>query len=266
MIDEIVPSLSLSAFLKGFEELSASLESLPHLISNAEEAFKALGGTDFDELLRDPRSGRVSLFQQQDGPPTISARLNAACWDILMRESGLMTFMDSKKREEWRQSVRLHNLPQLSAENIVNAFKELHGCRQEMFELGVVNVFRGLSWRFKTNDPVKFKKRLIIRCLFNASRMRSSVHLSLNTRAADELDDLLRVFTLCDQRPEPDFRQRIYLAIEAAQRAGENHISNPYFTLRWFLKGTGHIEFLRPDLVDELNRIVARRHPMALPE
>ncbi|EFH2976473.1 DUF4942 domain-containing protein, partial [Escherichia coli] len=38
-----------------------------------------------------------------------------------------------------------------------------------------------------------------------------------------------------------------------------------YFTIRAFLKGTVHIMFRRPDLVDRLNDIIARHFPEALP-
>ena len=39
-----------------------------------------------------------------------------------------------------------------------------------------------------------------------------------------------------------------------------------YFDLKWFLKGSCHVTFTRPDLVDKLNAIIAKHHPNALPE
>ncbi|KAB0107145.1 DUF4942 domain-containing protein, partial [Escherichia coli] len=38
-----------------------------------------------------------------------------------------------------------------------------------------------------------------------------------------------------------------------------------YFTVRGYQKGTVHIVFKRPDLVEKLNDIIARHYPGALP-
>ncbi|WP_137567695.1 DUF4942 domain-containing protein, partial [Escherichia coli] len=34
--------------------------------------------------------------------------------------------------------------------------------KDEVFERGVINVFRGLSWNYKTNCPCKFGSKLIV--------------------------------------------------------------------------------------------------------
>ncbi|EJI0237691.1 DUF4942 domain-containing protein, partial [Escherichia coli] len=38
-----------------------------------------------------------------------------------------------------------------------------------------------------------------------------------------------------------------------------------YFTVRGYRKGTVHITFRRPDLIEQLNNIIARHYPGALP-
>ncbi|EEU3419567.1 DUF4942 domain-containing protein, partial [Escherichia coli] len=38
-----------------------------------------------------------------------------------------------------------------------------------------------------------------------------------------------------------------------------------YFTVRGYQKGTVHIVFKRPDLVEKLNDIIARHYPGVLP-
>jgi hypothetical protein len=42
-------------------------------------------------------------------------------------------------------------------------------------------------------------------------------------------------------------------------------LETPYFSLRWFGNGNGHVTFTRPDLVERLNGILARHQPNALP-
>ncbi|HHF8305933.1 TPA: DUF4942 domain-containing protein, partial [Klebsiella pneumoniae] len=38
-----------------------------------------------------------------------------------------------------------------------------------------------------------------------------------------------------------------------------------WFTIKSFWKGSAHVTFTRPDLVDKINDIVATRYPDALP-
>ncbi|EKP3868660.1 DUF4942 domain-containing protein, partial [Shigella sonnei] len=42
-------------------------------------------------------------------------------------------------------------------------------------------------------------------------------------------------------------------------------LEGEYFTVRGYQKGTVHIVFKRPDLVEKLNDIIARHYPGALP-
>lgn len=57
-----------------------------------------------------------------------------------------------------------------SAENILSTFEQLHLNKGEVFERGVINVFKGLSWDFKTNSPCKFGKKIIVTGLVKFER------------------------------------------------------------------------------------------------
>lgn len=57
-----------------------------------------------------------------------------------------------------------------SAENILSTFEQLHLNKGEVFERGVINVFKGLSWDFKTNSPCKFGKKIIVTGLVKFDR------------------------------------------------------------------------------------------------
>jgi hypothetical protein len=81
----------------------------------------------------------------------------------------------------------------------------------------------------------------------------------------DELDDLIRVFCVFDGKPEPDHRQGIGCLLPLLISKGVGTWEGEYFKLQWYKKGTAHLTFKRTDLVDQLNRILARRYPGALP-
>ena len=130
-----------------------------------------------------------------------------------------------------------------------------------MFERGVVDVFRSLSWDFKTNLPVRFGKRLILTHIVDTPwcYARASHH------GCNRLDDLLRVMAVLDKKPEADFRRAAYHQLNTANWPKSGDYAFPHFSVRGFKNGNAHLTFTRPDLVDELNRILARQHPNALP-
>jgi len=149
-------------------------------------------------------------------------------WDYLLSESGLRTFMDAKARGQWNNQIAEGDVPELTAANIEATFAQLYGARSDMFERGVFEYFRRLSWNYRTNEPFRFGKRIIARYLLSSG--------SLNHRVTNELDDLIRVFCVLDGKPEPDHRQGAYYFISEAQHARQTEVMNGYFHLRWFKK------------------------------
>ena len=197
--------------------------------------------------------------------PGVPKRLDARAWDYLMSESGLRSLMDAKARAEWGEKISKLECPALTADNIRATFSALHGARGEIFERGVINCFKGLSWSYKTNRPFAFGKRLVV------TYLRSSVTgpgTSLgypNTRSCDALDDLMRVFSVMDGKPEPDHRGGIYHLIGVSRSTAERDVENDYLKIRSFRNGNGHVTFKRPDLVERMNQILAKHYPNQLP-
>ncbi|CAJ5327559.1 methyltransferase domain protein [Burkholderia pseudomallei] len=177
-------------------------------------------------------------------------------WDYLLSESGLRTFMDAKARDQWNNQIAEGDVPELTAANIEATFAQLYGSRGDMFERGVLECFRRLSWNYRTNEPFKFGKRIIVRYLLSSG--------SPNHRVTNELDDLIRAFCVLDGKPEPDHRHGAHCLVSDARQARCMEAGNDYFHLRWFKNGNGHLTFLRPDLVDRMNRILAKHYPNAL--
>lgn len=177
-------------------------------------------------------------------------------WSYLLSESGLRTFMDARAREQWDRQLADGAVPELTAANIEATFTQLYGARGEMFERGVLQCFRRLSWNYKTNEPFKFGKRIIVKYLLSQG--------STNHRITDELDDLIRVFCVLDSKPEPDHRHGAYGLISDAQRERQSQAENAYLDLRWFKNGNGHLTFKRLDLVEKMNVILAKHYPNAL--
>lgn len=203
------------------------------------------------------RSGRSDSTYAQD-PEWIRADIDAQFWNRLMNESGLRTFMDSERRKKWDGSIynpKPDVIPQFTEENIKATFATLHSQRDEMVIDGVVEVFRQLSWCYKTNNPVKFGKKIITRVG------------GFYSYGADKLDDLDRVMHILDGKPEPDFRHSLKSAISKSSIFGckRQTLETPYLRVECYKNGNGHVTFKNEGFVAKLNNMIAIRFPGCLP-
>jgi hypothetical protein len=208
----------------------------------------------------DSQGGRRARFEDPGWLADATRQVDASIWDLLFRRSGLRTFMDKTAREAWDKDIDAACTPPLTRENVEATFRTLHARRGEFFERGVVALFRSLSWDYKSNLPQMFGKRLVLRGMRDHYGFPS-------TRTCDALDDLQRALHLLDGRPEPDHRQGWYSQLcSLGLRATEQmETEDAYVRLKTFKNGNGHAYLKRPDLVDRLNRIIARQYPGALP-
>ncbi len=272
-MNEIVPSISIQNLVNQREGVAALLRQGIAALREASQ-LAVVGGMGFPDInieYRGDRASNIAMCGGADKPERpeeiitkILAMVDAGAWRNLMDASGLRTFMDSTARNEWDVKVRECRVPSLTWENIEATFLAMHANRGAMFESGVVGVFRKLSWDYKTNQPFKFGKRIILQRLFTCYGSGSKVTLSLNSRNVNDLDDLDRVFHILDGKPEPDHRIGWDHKISTSERRKDRQCSGEYFDMKWFLKGTGHVVFKRPDLVNGLNLILARHFPDAL--
>ena len=121
-----------------------------------------------------------------------------------------------------------------------------------------------LSWDFKSNSPCKFGKKIIVTGLVKCDRWGFGLNWGWQR---DRLADLERMLILLDGKPVPDNRADVTRRL--SDHIHENRHSNRYedemLVIKYFQKGTAHIVFKRPELVDKLNDIIARHYPGALP-
>lgn len=197
--------------------------------------------------------------QDEDAAKMLRHGVDAGAWQYLMSQSGLRSLMDAEARKKWDEQVSEGNIPELTEENIHGTFAMLHDSRGDMFERGVLACFKALSWHYKTNLPQKFGKRIVITYLTG----------SYGHDKCNQLDDLMRVLSILDGKPEPDHRQGVYSmlsnagAMSYSGKAGE--CANDYLSIRFFKNHNGHITFKRPELVEKMNKIIAKHYPNALP-
>lgn len=262
MAGDLIPSVSITALLQARDAMLDRFEQARALLIEANQIGAQFDLGQIESILNGSGYGRDRRLIDDDAPQEFRRRLDAAGWRMLMDRSGMVALMDSQARDEWRRQLDdgarswrdEPSIPELTADNIAATFGDLHGQRQAMFERGVVEVFRGLSWNYKTNSPVKIGKRII-------------VGIGSWSHHNNHLDDLDRVLHVLDGRPQPDHRSSLGAQTSSARlRDARAAIETDYLRLQCHKKGTGHVTFKRPDLVDAMNRIIAGQYPGALPE
>ncbi|MBJ3182212.1 DUF4942 domain-containing protein [Salmonella enterica subsp. enterica serovar Stanley] len=135
---------------------------------------------------------------------------------------------------------------------------------QDVFERGIINVFKGLSQEYKTNNPCYFGKKIIVNNLVKHDRWGYSLNWGWRR---DQLADLERILYLLDSKTIPDNRHDVSIRFMDFVRDNprEQVFEDDMFTVRYFQKGSGHITFKRLDLVEKMNDIVAKHFPGMLP-
>lgn len=260
-VQDLVPSTDIKALLAQRQQIEHRIVEASNLLAKASEALTAMQCDDLHDIVGpgypNQRGADLSRGETDKAMKAVDARL----WNRLMNESGLRTFMSAKRRSEWDSKIYDHEVPEFTAAAIVDTFRGIHDSRHALLNEGVTEVFRGLSWDYKTNNPVQFGKRIIIRDFCN----HRAGYFFPNTHACDKLDDLLRLFYILDGKPQPDHRRGTWSRI-VDHRDDDNELAiDGYIHMRWYKNGNAHMTFLQPSKVAALNRVLATEHPSALP-
>lgn len=193
-----------------------------------------------------PVSIKSSLSHTEDFTKEIDRRF----WKHAFSLTGFSKYMDKEARAEFERSL-VNNPPAFNMENIRATFLQAYQESELFFNRGLVNIFKRLSGKYKTNDAFKVNKKIIISNWFRGSKMFG---LDVNYHAQDEMDDLNRIFTVLDGK---DYKEYVFSsALRQAVRDG--FYEDEYFKIRMFKNGNAHLWFKRLDLLDMANEIIAK--------
>lgn len=294
MSSELVPSVSIANLVNQRQAVLERLEKAAEILREAAEiateanigmprvtvATSLSRGSVYERSIASARLRSTSrsgaTIDQEEADRVECSKIfrvgvDASAWQYLMHESGLRTLMDATARQKWDKSIMEGDVPELNEPNIRATFRMLHDSRAEMFERGVIAVFKNLAWCYKTNLPQKFGKRIVQRWLRNSvsscSRYGSpGTSLGMAShQTCEKLDDLIRVFYVLDGKPEPDHRNGWYSKLCSSDKTTDPPAEDDYLSVKSFRNGNGHITFKRPDLVEKMNLILAKHYPGALP-
>ena len=175
---ELICSTSIERIVTGrdtalnkIEQLIQQLDSISRLTS------KIGGGTAQDWAMKSGHRYDSWMTEKVDkAMPVVTRNIDRSIWRDLMLKSGMMALMDAQARDQWHKNLEEGELPAISVANILTTFEQLHLNKMDVFERGIINVFKGLSWDYKTNSPCRFGKKIIVNNLVSHNRWGFSLN------------------------------------------------------------------------------------------
>ena len=261
---DVICSTSIERIVTGRNAALGLTEILIHQLNDISALTDSIGGGKANEWgVRQYRYDCWLMEKPETAMKAISRNIDRGIWKDLMKKSGMLSLMDAQARDEWYKNLEGEYIPAVSEANILSIYERLHLSKGEVFERGVINVFKGLSWNYKTNSPCKFGTKIIVTGLVKCDRCGFGLNCGWQR---DRLADIERMLVLLDGKPVPDNRADVTrrLGDHIHENRHSNHYEDEMFVIKYFQKGTAHIVFKRPELVDKLNDIIARHYPGAL--
>lgn len=259
---DIICSTSIERIITGRNAALAQIEALIQQLDDISILTRSIGGkTALDWAMKqDFRCGCWLMEKRETAMKAITRNLDRGIWRDLMKKSGMLSIMDAQARDQWYNSLEKEDIPVVSEANILSTFEQLHLNKIDVFERGVINVFKGLSWDYKTNSPCSFGKKIIVNNLVAHSRWGFSLNWGWRR---DQLADLERMLFLLDGKPIPDNRGDVTTRLmeHIRDNPSKDIYEDDFFSIRYFQKGTVHITFKRIDLAEKMNDIVAKHYP-----
>ena len=259
---ELICSTNIERTVTGRDSALAQIESLISQLESISATTSRIGGGMARDwaMRQDFRCGCWLMEKAETAMKVITRNMDRGIWRDLMKKSGMLSIMDAQARERWDRNLEGDEIPAISEANILSTFEQLHQSKDDVFERGIINVFKGLSWDFKTNSPCSFGKKIIINNLVTHNRWGFSLNWGWRR---DQLADLERMLFLLDGKPIPDNRGDISTRLmeHIRDNPAKDMYEDEFFSIRYFQKGTAHLTFKRLELIEGMNDIIAKHYP-----
>ncbi|MFV8801835.1 DUF4942 domain-containing protein [Yersinia sp. LJYL362] len=265
---DVICSTSIERIITVRNTALVQIEALIHQLEDISAITNSIGGGIAKDwaMRQDFRCGSWLMEKTETAMKAIARNLDRGIWRDLMKKSGILSLMDAQARDQWYRNLEGDNIPAISEESIYSTFEQLHRDKDNVFERGVINVFKSLSWDYKSNHPCKFGKKIIVNNLVSYTQWGFTLNHSYRR---DQLADLERMLFLLEGKAIPDNRgdvtTRLYEHMSANRQMTKVY-EDDYFSIKYFMKGSAHLTFRKPGLMDKMNDIIAKHYPSVLAE
>jgi hypothetical protein len=234
---DVICYTSIEPIVTGRISSLVQIEALIQQLNDISTLTRSIGGkTALDWAMKqDFRCGCWLMEKRETAMQAITRNLDRSIWRDLMKKSGMRSLIDAEARHQWYNSLEKDDIPAISEENIFSTFEQLHFSKSDVFERRAINVFKGLSWDYKSNSPYKFGKKIIVAGLVKYNRWGFGLNWGWQR---NRLADLERMLMILDGKPVPDNRADVTRRL--SDHIHENRHSSSYgdemFTIKYFQK------------------------------
>ena len=218
------------------------LNSLPHLLAPHGRQYSPGPLPDFLEATRQA--------------------LDRAIWSHLLRATQFDRLMDKAAKDEFRSMIE-RDPPPATADACRDIFEQLAADSGRIFRRGVANAFGGLDRRFRSHDGFRIGDRIVLTWFAG-----SDGYIAPGGRR-DTMQDVERAFYVLDGKGPPEGGAGIVSALAAAKPGGlfgaaAYQAETEYLRVKVFKNGNAHVWFLRDDLLERVNLLLADWYGAAL--
>lgn len=186
-------------------------------------------------------------------------------WNYVLKQSGVDALLTAKRKEQFQKSLENGEAPVFTVGNIISLLGGLAQDSDGYFSEAVLEAWDWLKpwgWsreHYKTNQKSEYEiaSKVIKGGIANPG-WGDRCSFSVGHYRRDNLMDMDKVFHLLDGKGVPRYPADLVSTMQTAMAAGQDQCTTPYFRIKWFKNGNGHIEFLRLDLLQKFNGIAGK--------
>lgn len=188
----------------------------------------------------------------------IRRRTDQNAWRHIVMGHGFEKLMDRQAMKEFQDQLDL-DPPEVTAEVAEATLRQLMSDADRLMRRGIANTFSKLDRRFRSHDGFKIGSRVVLDFAFG--EYGSWNH---HARHDDTLRDIERTLFALDGVELPERYAGIVGAVDEFRRQATSRfactVETEYLRVRTFRNGNAHVWFLRDDLLEQLNRLLAEHY------
>ena len=210
-----------------------------------------------DETKEIDRTGAF-FIRNLPTPSDIIKEIDRKTWRLILNLSGMDALMNSTQKSHFEQQI-LHAPPEITTSTVNSTLTALFSSKDDTFIEGMIEVFKLLDKRYKTNKAFKLGRRII----FHRAADKHGFWSYHTNSPKDLLIDLERIIYIVNKRKPPESRDDIssmlydYLCTTSV-------IELEFMTCKTFMCGNIHIEITCSRTINRLNEIIAKYYGESL--
>lgn len=257
MIAETAPILrnNVAGLVDAYTQAVADVTQAAELMLRAKQRMGSAFGEHRDALF----SGHISDYGLKDLPEIAGKIMLKNAWTSIAERTGFRSLMSIKTREDFDKQIERGDLPTLTEEHIWSFIQGLGAKVNSLLDDSAREVFEWLRphrSQYKTNTEFELGRKVVLGFMVE-NWAGSKFHPAY--RKEQHIIALDNVFHLLDGKGPVKDQGEFLQTMKTAMQAGATSCTTTYFKAKWFRNHNMHLEFLRSDLVDQLNALAGGR-------